>query len=136
MTRLPIRQRTAALLLGALLVTPLVAAGESRSHGGSASPRAASLTSLDFLARLWSGLTSLWAEEGCSIDPDGGHCKPGQATPPGNGTPGSLTNARAQEGCSIDPNGGCAGKPGANSLFVPFGAGCSIDPSGGGCGGR
>jgi hypothetical protein len=48
----------------------------------------------DLLAQLWTSLDALWAEEGCSIDPNGG-CTPG--SPPSTDI-----------GCGIDPNGGCA----------------------------
>ena len=136
MTRLSIRQRTAALLLGALLVSPLVSAGERRGTGEPANARAAARTSWDFVGQLWSSITSLWAGAGCSIDPSGGNCQSSQAAKGVGGRQGSLTNVRAQAGCSIDPSGDCAGKPGANSALVPLGAGCSIDPDGGGCGGR
>jgi hypothetical protein len=63
--------------------------------------------------RFWRFVTSIWSEEGCSIDPSG-RCKEASATRP--------------EGCSIDPDGVCAPAP------ILRDEGCGIDPNGK-CGG-
>jgi hypothetical protein len=70
------------------------------------------------LARLWDSLTTVWSEEGCGIDPNGG-CGTGQ--PP-----------TSDEGCNGDPNGGCAAAEGEAPIPPPTAdSGCKLDPHGG-----
>jgi hypothetical protein len=84
------------LLLVAALTAPWGASAEPRRE---TRPRAAAASPAPFelLSRLWSALTSVWAEEGCHIDPNG-RCASNQ---------GSGLTAPADTGCHIDPNG-CA----------------------------
>lgn len=102
------RRKIAAFLLAILLLTPWVAAAEPRP--GEYQP------TQGLLARLWSALTAVWIDAGCTIDPYG-RC---------GGD--SLDN-----GCTIDPDGRCGSHgttpaPGENAD-----GGCTIDPNGG-CG--
>lgn len=103
MTCSSLRRRASVLLFGAFLLLPWAAAAEPLDR--------VELRSV--LSRLWSSLTGVWAQTGCSIDPYGGVCL--------TGTPGSP-----DEGCSADPYGRCLPSPTTD-------AGCSIDPYGG-CG--
>lgn len=103
MTFSSLRRRASFLLLGAFLLLPWAAAAEP--HG--------QIDLDNIFTRLWSNLTAVWGQSGCSADPFG--------CPAGTGTPGSP-----DEGCSIDPYGRCLPSPTTD-------AGCSIDPYGG-CG--
>jgi hypothetical protein len=67
----------------------------------------------DAVTRFWSLLSSLWAEAGCILDPNGG-CLPDQ-------TPQPLL-PQTDGGCIIDPSGGCS-RPQPDE-------GCILDPSG------
>ncbi len=58
-----------------------------------------------WLERWLAKIGSIWADNGCGLDPNG-HCKP----------------APRDNGCSIDPNGLCKPAPREN--------GCGIDPDG------
>jgi hypothetical protein len=51
----------------------------------------------DLLHRLWNGFVSLWMENGCIIDPNGG-CTSDQGGEPS-----------PDNGCGLDPHGGCGG---------------------------
>lgn len=75
----------------------------------------------DLFARGWSFLSALWAEVGCSIDPNG-RCRESVARP---------APILSEEGCSLDPHGRC-GAAGAPAPILSD-AGCMIDPHGG-CG--
>jgi hypothetical protein len=83
----------AALALGAALLAPAAVAAP-RPHPAPRVANTAQPGSLDLLSRLWAALTSLWSEEGCSIDPDG-RCAAKPSAP-------SVDN-----GCSLDPSGRC-----------------------------
>jgi hypothetical protein len=78
-----------AFVLAVALAVPCVQAGEA----GSPRSRGAESLLSDLLDRAWAGLVSLWAENGCILDPDG-RC----ATGP---------QPAADNGCILDPNGGC-----------------------------
>jgi hypothetical protein len=100
----PIRCRTAALALGALLAVAGAAPLVARS--AVTPPRSAPVAArpAGLLDLLWGSLKALWGDSGCTIDPSGGHCA--------NGTTGGSTvvsPAPAPNGCSIDPNG-CAAR--------------------------
>jgi len=85
-------------------------------------PRQASRDRLamDFMARVWHSLATVWLEAGCVIDPHGG-CATGVATPPGG-----------DNGCGIDPHGTCQAGSTAPPEPQPTGdIGCGIDPHGG-----
>lgn len=61
---------------------------------------------LGLLDRAWSGLLSLWIENGCGIDPNGGCTSPDNgcgADPNG----GCTTLETSDNGCIADPHGGC-----------------------------
>jgi hypothetical protein len=107
MTSSSLRRRIAVLLVGAFLLVPCVSAAGPR---GGAEP-------MGFLAQLWSTLTAVWSEAGCSIDPYG--------CPDGTGAPESP-----DAGCSMDPNGRCL--PGATEIppTPSQDEGCSMDPNG------
>lgn len=101
---------TALLLL--VLTVPSVHALEP---GSSRTVEAAGFSVIDLFGRAWEGLVSLWMENGCIIDPNGG-CATGQAEAP-----------RTDNGCIIDPSGGCAtGQADAPQADN----GCIIDPDG------
>jgi len=109
-----IRLRLGALVLGAALILPWPAAAAPHR---SAAPQRQELSApslWNFLGQAWGLLTSVWAEEGCMIDPHGG-CAPSQST------------SHLDIGCTIDPYGLCAPAP-----AVAAGAddGCMIDPHG------
>ena len=82
------------LVLILLLVTPVVQAAEPGTHKGPAPYRLPGLAAV--FAEAWEFLTSVWANNGCRLDPDG-LCVTGQEN-----------TAEADNGCRIDPNGGCA----------------------------
>lgn len=63
---------------------------------------------------FWSFLTSLWAKNGCQVDPDG-RCAPGLT---------SVLPGR-KNGCQVDPNGRCLPHPSHAADN-----GCSADPNG------
>lgn len=98
---------TALVLL--LLTVPSVRALEPGSHRVEAT----GFSVIDLFSRAWEGLISLWMENGCIIDPNGG-CATGQAEAP-----------RTDNGCIADPNGGCA-----TGLAPQAENGCIIDPDG------
>jgi ABC-type sugar transport system substrate-binding protein len=50
------------------------------------------------VAQLWETLTRVWAETGCTLDPDG--CSQAQEPPP-------VEVDHLDTGCTLDPNG-CA----------------------------
>jgi hypothetical protein len=110
----PLRTRLVPLVLAALLILPW-SAGALPAPGG-ATPRVqeTALGPWQLLSQAWGLLVSLWAEEGCMIDPNG-RC----ASAP--------TVTRAEEGCMIDPSGRCAA---AAILTAPVDEGCMIDPDG------
>lgn len=96
--------KTALLLLA--LAVPVARAEEPASPATRGAADLFSLT--DLVGQVWGGFMSLWPDNGCGIDPDGG-CRSEQA----------LDN-----GCIIDPSGGCA------TVSTPDN-GCIADPNGG-----
>src|SRR3954470_18985767 len=108
--------RLVAAVLAVLLALPLGAA-EAAGHGARGSD-------------LWSGLvawlttgslTSIWAEDGLQIDPNG------------------QTTAQTDEGSQIDPNGRTTAQSDEGPMIDPFGRarttaqtddGSQIDPNG------
>lgn len=77
-----------------------------------AAPRTLEAPEPSTLSALWewvvswfqpSGLSAVWAEEGCSMDPDG-RCRNGATTGEGSGTdPDGVTSG--DEGSHMDPDG-------------------------------
>jgi hypothetical protein len=93
-----LRRKISPLLLAALVAVPAASSAAPRHKGRQETRTAAAAPApLALLERLWSTLTSVWAEEGCHIDPDG-RCAPSQ---------GSGLTAPANPGCQSSP-GGCA----------------------------
>lgn len=91
----------------ALAVSPLQAA-EPGLYTRHVSPGSALW---EFLARAWTHLTSVWAANGCLIDPSG-RCQP-------------SSTAEADNGCGLDPSGRCL-----SSATAEADNGCILDPSG------
>src|SRR3954466_9532840 len=109
------RRALGALPLTAALLAVVDSAAPLRPHPAPLPTNSSLGSPWDALAKLWTSLTRLWAEEGCSIDPNG-HCK------------NTLLHPTGDNGCSIDPNGGhCLG---AQSVAPASDNGCSIDPDG------
>jgi hypothetical protein len=107
------RRNLASLLLAASLLTPWAASAAPSSPVELRAHSSAGLTT------FWSLLTTLWAEAGCIIDPNGGGCAGPKAAVP-------------DLGCGIDPNGGCHGGAQSTAPAPPAvpDLGCVIDPSG------
>jgi hypothetical protein len=84
------------LLLGLILllaVPSAQAAGRASTSPAFSVP--SGLAAWDVVSHTWDLLTSVWADNGCDIDPDG-RCLPGQSA-----------TAEADNGCSADPSGRC-----------------------------
>jgi hypothetical protein len=90
------RRKIGVPLVAAVLLAPWTAAAES----GALKDAAGIQSPWDRLARLWSAVTALWSEEGCSVDPYG-RC--GAANSP------AAPAEKLDNGCKIDPFGGCKG---------------------------
>ncbi|HEX7184796.1 MAG TPA: hypothetical protein VF756_23420 [Thermoanaerobaculia bacterium] len=99
---MPQSRRLAVLVLSLALIAPwgASAAGPKTEPDREAAAQA--------LAGLWGWLTSLWAEAGCHIDPDG------------------CAGTQGDNGCRLDPNG-CDNASGAAE---DIDAGCRLDPNG------
>ncbi|HWM89494.1 MAG TPA: hypothetical protein VN493_01870 [Thermoanaerobaculia bacterium] len=80
-----LRRKIAVLLLALVLAAPWALAAEPRFE-----QRGAAWSLFD---RLWGALTSLWNENGCTLDPSG-RCVPD-------------ARESLDEGCTIDPSGRC-----------------------------
>jgi hypothetical protein len=90
--------RTFALLVVSVaLTTPLC---EAASRGRASRPAPAS-THLG----IWTWVTSLWAKNGCSIDP-GGLCA---TNPTSHSLAPVPSGSSLEEGCSLDPGGRTCG---------------------------
>jgi len=91
-----LRRSVPVLVLIALLVAPW----QLRAATGPAPPsvKAAAEKAVELFGRAWDGLVSLWAEEGCHIDPYR-RCLDGQSTP--------VNQEDTDAGCHIDPYGAC-----------------------------
>jgi hypothetical protein len=83
------------LVLILLLVVPSTQAAEPRTSTSPARSAPSGLTAWDVFSQTWDLLTSVWANNGCGIDPSG-RCLPGQGA-----------TAETDNGCWIDPNGRC-----------------------------
>lgn len=81
------------LLIAVALCTPSVFATSPSAAVPYWSGSVASVPAESF-ARFWSFLTSLWAKNGCEVDPSG-RCLP------------RPSQAAADNGCSADPSGRC-----------------------------
>ena len=113
------RRRFTIVLLLALALWPTWPAAASAGEAGPAWSRA--FQPLDLVLRLWTALTGLWGENGCSLDPSG-TC--------GGGVGGGATTT-SDAGCMVDPSGTCGGAGGTETTSGDHG--CSPDPNGG-CG--
>jgi len=94
MPRPALSRSLAVFLLGAALLAPAVSAAPPRSHPAPLRSGFLEEGPLDLLARLWASFSSLWGENGCSIDPNG-RCASAPVRPSGDA------------GCSLDPSGRC-----------------------------
>ena len=108
-----------------LLCAGLLAAGASAASPHQPKPtEAAAPVAPSLLDRAWRFFQSLWAEEGCRIDPNG-RCATGTSQAP---APRSLFG---ESGCRIDPNGRCAtGTAPAPRPATATDTGCRLDPDG------
>jgi hypothetical protein len=96
MSSSPLRSTTLALLLATLLTASWAAAAGPQVKTRAQAPAAAPLS---LLSRAWSLLASLWAEEGCNLDPNGRYLTgPVQVAPP---------RVDSDTGCHLDPDGRC-----------------------------
>jgi len=84
-----ILRRKVLVLLLLTAVLPASQAGAARRPAA-----AASSSSQTLFSRIAALLKSIWAKEGCHIDPNGLCGVPGPAN-------------QVEEGCNIDPNGRC-----------------------------
>ena len=100
MSRESLRRKAALLVLGAVLVAPWPSFAAGRNRAEPRHERAAVASSTEVLAFLWGTLTSIWEENGCSIDPSGltGACQQGHSLA------GPGVNA-----CSLNPDGASCG---------------------------
>ncbi len=119
------RRKIAVLLLAGSLAASWALAEPPRTLPGPDRAGTFEWARLDLLTRFWNALTSLWGENGCSVDPFG-RCIPGTRS----GTSGATTTGDA--GCSVDPNGRCIPGTGEGTSGAPTtgDAGCSVDPFG------
>jgi hypothetical protein len=86
MSSRPFSRKVVVLVLFAILALPWVSAAEDVRPAESVS---------SLFEQVWSFITSIWSEEGCRIDPNGG-C-----------APEPMPTDDTDSGCHIDPNGGC-----------------------------
>ncbi len=92
------------------------------SLAGPAAVRAEPWGAIDWLDRLRSALGSIWADNGCSLDPNG-HCGTAPLVNGCEADPsGHCGSIWGENGCELDPNGRC----GTVTLVNV----CGIDPSG------
>jgi hypothetical protein len=93
--------------------------------------------SWSFLARTWDFLTSIWGDNGCSVDPNG-RCLPGQHSvvaldngcrvdPDGLCVLDQHAAVALDNGCEMDPSGRCLA---GQHAVVPADNGCEVDPDG------
>jgi hypothetical protein len=82
----------------ASLAASSLAAAPQRSRQAERRPSATAVVSADLFGRLRGILSSLWAEVGCGIDPDGRCTAATINTPP---------SPKTDIGCGIDPSGNC-----------------------------
>ena len=112
MSRSRLSRKISALCLALVLCASWSLAAAARQ--GSMPMRAGSpAASWSALTHFWRSLTSLWAEAGCSLDPDG-RCFTGSS------------QLNTDNGCSADPNGRCI----TVSSQPKTDAGCTADPDG------
>jgi hypothetical protein len=117
MTSSSFRCKTAVLVLGILLATPLMSAAAPQAQPA---PHTAGAFGALF-THLWATLTVLWGDAGCSADPYGLCGGRTAANPP----------VAPDNGCSFDPYGGCAETGSASpSSGATLDNGCSADPFG------
>ncbi len=91
------------------MAVALLAAPPARAAGWLSSP----------LEGIWARLSALWAEAGCTYDPNG-LCR-------NQAGPGGIT---VETGCIYDPNGHCREEAGPVTRITAD-TGCTYDPHGG-----
>jgi hypothetical protein len=114
MFRYAFRRRLLTLGVALMVALPLCAAASPEARSAQRAAITASGPST-LLSDLWQRLTGMWAEIGCTIDPNG-HCIP---------------QSQGYIGCTFDPDGHCISGP--NATHSQSDIGCTIDPSGGPC---
>jgi hypothetical protein len=115
------RPTTVLLVLVLGLALSLPGPATASPHREPARREAARRPPLDLSGRLWSFLTSFWAEEGCDIDPNG-RCAATRST--------SGVTGQTDTGCDIDPNGRCTAASSTSGVTGQTDTGCYIDPNG------
>jgi len=93
----PLLAFTLAAVIASLAASSLAAA-PPRSRPAERRTSTTAAVPADLLGRLRGLLTSLWAEVGCGIDPNGSCTAATTNTPP---------SPKTDAGCGIDPSGGC-----------------------------
>ena len=101
-----------ALLIAVVLGTPTAFADSYSGRVPRLSGMLASVPAERF-ADLWNFLTSLWAKNGCEVDPNG-RCLAAQVG--------------GKNGCQVDPSGNCL--PGTGPARLGEENGCQVDPNG------
>lgn len=119
MFRFAFCRRLLILGISMMVALPWSTAASPEAHS---SKQAAVSSDLSLLSNLLRLLTGLWAEVGCTADPDG-H---GIISPSFEGG----TESQSDVGCGIDPDGHCVSSP---SPRAQSDAGCGLDPSGSPC---
>lgn len=105
MNQLDHRSKAAALAILLILALPLSAMADQPVSGAGVTAPQLFGPQEGAQAGLWSWLRSVWAKEGCILDPDG---KPACGPRSGSLVPTPPTSF-ADAGCIIDPSGGpCA----------------------------
>lgn len=87
-----VRRWAALAIVVAVLATPGFAWAGASARAGAAG---ATPSLLQLFERVWSAISGLVGEAGCSLDPDG--CAPAIAPPP--------ASDQSETGCSLDPDG-------------------------------
>ena len=111
----PFRRKIAAFALAGLCLASCLSASEIRMRPAARRSPSAAEAPWSLVTRLWSSLASLWAENGCHLDPDG-RCSLSA------GTGGPDQGLSADNGCSLDPDGCTAS--------VAIDNGCHLYPNG------
>jgi hypothetical protein len=102
MSRSLVHRAAVLFVLSVLLAAPWSAAAPRQIQKAAPAP---------LLGQLWSGLTALWNDIGCILDPSG-LCR------------GSAAS-QSDIGCGADPGGTCHG-----SASTQADIGCGLDPGG------
>jgi hypothetical protein len=128
----PVSRKVAALALAGLCLASWLSASETRARPAARPSSAVTEAPRSLVVSLWNALVSLWAKNGCHIDPNG-------LCSPVSGTGGSGQGVSADNGCHLDPSGcaaavaldnGCRIDPDGCAAALPLDNGCHLDPDG------